>query len=73
MKPQDIGFLILFFLLLFLGRPVWFVWVGLGCLVLAIGLFATWTFFKAERLTWYAALYFFTYILISLLRPHKVE
>lgn len=73
MKPQDFGFFIVFAILLFVRRPVYFVWVGLACLVLAIPLFATWTFFTAERLTWYAAAYFLTFVLISLIRPHKVE
>ena len=73
MKPQDIIFFVSLVVLLVLRRPVLFVWAGLGCLVLAIPLFATWTFFTAERLTWYAAVYFLVFILISLLRPHKVE
>lgn len=73
MKPQDIGFFIVFAVLLLVRRPVFFVWAGLGCLVLAIPLFATWTFFTAERLTWYAAAYFLTFILISLLWPRKVQ
>ncbi len=73
MKPQDIAFFVLFVFLIILRRPVLFVWVGLGCLVLAIPLFATWTFFTAERLTWYAAAFFLTFILISLLKPHRVQ
>ena len=73
MKPQDIIFFVSLAVLFVLRRPVLFVWAGLGCLVLAIPLFATWTFFTAERLTWYAAAYFLVFILISLLRPHKVE
>ncbi len=73
MKPQDIGFFVIFASILLLRRPSLLVWAGLACLVLAIPLFATWTFFTAERLTWYAAAYFFVFILISLLKPHKVE
>lgn len=73
MKPQDIGFFFVFAVLLLMRRPVFFVWVGLACLVLAIPLFATWTFFTAERLTWYATAYFLTFILISLLWPRKVQ
>ena len=73
MKPQDIGFFILLAVLLVVGRPVFFVWAGLVCLVLAMPLFATWTFFTAERLTWYAAAYFLTFILISLIRPKRIE
>lgn len=73
MKPQDIAFFLIFAFLLILRRPKLFVWTGLGCLVLAIPLFATWTFFTAERLTWYAAAYFLVFILISLLKPHRVQ
>lgn len=73
MKIQDITFLFSLGLLFALRRPVLFVWAGLGCLVLAIPLFATWTFFTAERLTWYAVAYFLMFILISLLFPRKVQ
>lgn len=64
MKPQDIIFFVSLALLLALRRPVLFVWAGLGCLVLAIPLFATWTFFTAERLTWYAAGFFLSSIVL---------
>lgn len=73
MKPQDIGFILVFVILLAFRRPVLFVWAGLGFLTLAIPLFATWTFFTAERLTWYAAAFFLAFIVISLLRPRKVQ
>lgn len=73
MKPQDVAFLLAFVTLLIIRRPINFVWAGLGCLGLAIPLFATWTFFTAERLTWYAAAFFLTFILISLLSPHRVQ
>lgn len=73
MKPQDAAFFLSFAVLAVLRRPVLFVWAGLGCLVLAIPLFARWVFFTAERLTWYAAAFFGAYILVSLVRPHKVQ
>jgi len=73
MKPQDILFIITFAVLLAFKKPKIFVWAGLGSLVLAIPLFATWTFFTAERLTWYAAGFFLTYILISLRTLHTVQ
>lgn len=73
MKPQDIIFFASFAVLFVLRRPVLFVWAGLVCLVLAIPLFATWTFFTAERLTWYGAAYFLVFILISLLRSKRIE
>jgi len=73
MKPQDIGFFLVLVSLFAVRRPVLFVWAGLVSLVLAIPLFATWTFFTAERLTWYAAAFFLAFILISLLKPHRVQ
>lgn len=73
MKPQDLVFFVIFIGLLFTGKTKWLVLAGLGSLVLAIPLFAKWVFFTAERLTWYAAAFFLTFILISLIRPDKVQ
>ena len=63
MKPQDIIFLIIFAVLLIMKKQQWFVYAGLGSLVLAIPLFASWVFFTAERLTWYAAAFLGTAII----------
>ncbi|HLD24580.1 MAG TPA: hypothetical protein VJB96_01550 [Patescibacteria group bacterium] len=73
MKIQDILFFAVFAVLFFARKPRLFVWFGLGCLVLAIPLFATWTFFTAERLTWYAAACFLTFLVISLAKPGRVK
>lgn len=73
MKIQDLAFFITLAVLLLVRRPIYLVWAGLGSLVLSIPLFATWVFFTAERLTWYAAAYFLVFVLISLFRPHRVE
>ena len=73
MKPQDILFFVTLGALLALKKPVLIAWAGLCCLVLAIPLFATWTFFTAERLTWYAAAFFAVFILISLKSRHTVQ
>lgn len=73
MKNQDLIFFVVLLAIFFSRRPRLFVYAGLGCLLLAIPLFAKWVFFTAERLTWYAAVFFFIFILISLLAPHKVE
>ncbi|MCL4360148.1 hypothetical protein M1555_02740 [Patescibacteria group bacterium] len=73
MKPQDFLFVILFAVLLILRRPRLLVFAGLGCLLLAIPLFAGWIFFTAERLTWYAAAFFLTFIVLSLVRGRKVQ
>lgn len=69
MKPQDIIFFIVVLVGLMLGRPKYFVWIGLLSLCLAIPLFARWIFFTAERLTWYAAGYFMISIVLSRLIP----
>lgn len=58
MKPQDIIFLFIIAVLLIINKKNWFVYAGLWSLVLAIPLFASWVFFTAERLTWYAAAFF---------------
>lgn len=73
MKIQDIIFFVILAGILLTRKPRLLVISGLGCLILAIPLFAKWVFFTAERLTWYAAAFFFTFILISLVRPHKVQ
>ena len=58
MKPQDIIFIILLVFLLWKRNPLLAVWSGLLSLITSIPLFATWIFFTAERLTWYAAAFF---------------
>lgn len=73
MKPQDIVFFFILGALLAVRKPRLFVWAGLACLAVSIPLFATWTFFTAERLTWYAAAFFAVYILISHTSRHTVQ
>ncbi len=73
MKPQDILFFLILGALLGVRKPRLLVIAGLASLTLAIPLFATWTFFTAERLTWYAAAFFITFIVISSLKPHQVQ
>lgn len=63
MKIQDIGFFLVFITLWVVKKRKLFLIAGLGSWLLAIPLFATWTFFTAERLTWYGA----AFILASLL------
>lgn len=64
MKTQDIVFFVA--LLLLLKKPGWLLWIGLGCFVLAIPLFAQWIFFTAERLTWYGAAFIGVWLLVQL-------
>lgn len=73
MKIQDVGFFLVFGIVIALRRPRWFVMAGLVCWVLAIPLFSRWIFFTAERLTWYGAAFVFSFLVISLLRPNTVK
>jgi len=73
MKLQDILFVLVFAVLIVARKMKLLVVFGLGCLILAIPLFALHVFFTAERLTWYAAAFFASYILISLITPHTVQ
>lgn len=65
MKVQDILFLIILAALIFKWNPRWFVWAGIMSLILSILLFYFWIFFTAERLTWYAAVFFLISILLN--------
>jgi hypothetical protein len=65
MKPQDIGFFLIFIALLLVKKPRLLLIAGLVCWILAIPLFATWTFFTGERLTWYGAAFILAYLLVQ--------
>ena len=73
MKPQDIGFLLIFIVLVVIKKPRIFLIAGLVCWMLAIPLFAKWVFFTGERLTWYGAGFVLAFLVFSLLRPNKVQ
>lgn len=59
MKIQDIAFIAVFLVLLFLRKPKSFVITGLLCFILAIPLYAKWIFFTAQRLVMYGAFFIF--------------
>jgi len=63
MKIQDLGFLVIFVVLLFVKKDKFFIVAGLVSIALAIPLFSFWVFFTAERLTWYAAAFFLVAIM----------
>lgn len=63
MKIQDVGFFLVFIILIFIKKPRLLLIAGLASWILAIPLFAKWIFFTAERLTWYGAAFIFTYLL----------
>lgn len=67
-KPQDILFIIVLILLFIKRDPKMFVIAGLSCLVLAIPLFAQWIFFTAQRLTWFAFLFFLFAVILNLIK-----
>lgn len=61
MKPQDILFVVIAGAIVFFRRS-WLLPAGLVCLALAVPLFATWTFFTAERLTWYGSFFILCFL-----------
>lgn len=71
MKTQDIIFLIILIFLVFKQNPRLSVVVGIVSLVLSIPLFSFWIFFTAERLTWYAAAFFFLAIVLQIIKSKK--
>lgn len=71
MKLQDIGFFLALIVLLFLRKPRYFIIAGLVCFGMAIPLFATWTFFTAERLTWYSAAFILVFLIKFSLRSQS--
>lgn len=68
MKPQDLAFFVILAILIWRRNARLAAGIGLVALIMAIPLFATWTFFTAERLTWYAAAFFFLSIILQLLQ-----
>jgi hypothetical protein len=70
MKPQDILFIIILVILLFIKKPKVLVGAGLLCLLLSMPLFAKWVFFTAERLVMYAAGFLLVAIILFML-PNK--
>ncbi|MCL5675826.1 MAG: hypothetical protein M1120_01730 [Patescibacteria group bacterium] len=67
MKIQDLGFLAVLAAFLVVRKPRLLVFAGLGCLVLSVPLFYFHIFFTAERLTWYGAGFFLTYIILFII------
>ena len=67
MKIQDIIFFVIFGIVLWKRDARWAAVSGLIALIISVPLFATWTFFTAERFTWYAATFFLLSIIFYLL------
>lgn len=73
MKIQDILFFLIISFLLYKKNSKWLTAAGMVSLVFSIPLFASWTFFTAERLTWYAAAFFILAIIFQLWQLKKHE
>ena len=66
MKIQDISFVIILAVLLFIRKPKLLVMAGLAALFLSIPLFAKWIFFTAQHLVYYAFAFFLIAVLLNL-------
>lgn len=71
MKVQDVIFLIVFALLFFKHDSKLLLILGVFCLLASIPLFSLWTFFTAERLTWYAVAFFLGSVIFHLINISK--
>ena len=71
MKIQDLAFILLFLFVAWRKSDRLAVVFGILCLLLAIPLFKFWIFFTAERLTWYAAVFFIYAIIFQLIKLRK--
>lgn len=72
MKIQDLTFfIVLFFSLVFIKSSRFFVIMGLLCLIFAFFAFKFWILFTAERLTWYAAAFILTGIILFSIKELK--
>ena len=58
MKPQDLIFLFVLFILLFKKDFRLSAILGMLCIAVSIPLFAKWVFFTAEHLVWYGGAFF---------------
>ncbi|MDP3941291.1 MAG: hypothetical protein Q8Q49_03180 [bacterium] len=68
MKIQDIVFVVILIILLIIRRPKYATIAGIFSLAVSIPFFASWVFFTAERLVWYAAAFFLLSVALLLMR-----
>lgn len=71
MKIQDLAFFVILLLLIWLKNFKLTALFGLFSLSLALPLFTFWIFFTAERLTWFAASFFFASLIQYFLYQRK--
>lgn len=68
LKPQDLFFVLVFVMLLIKRDPRIFAIAGLICISLSIPLFSQWIFFTAQKLVWFAFLFFLTAVVLNLVK-----
>lgn len=71
MKPQDLLFLFLLFLIIALllkSRKNYFTHAGILCFIIAIPFFAKWVFFTAERLISYGFAFILASVIIEMIK-----
>lgn len=71
MKIHDIIFGIVFVIILIKRRSQIAALAGIGCLLLAMPLYAKWIFFTAQRLVWFAAAFFSLALIIEVWNSRK--
>lgn len=71
MKPQDIIFFIVLAVVVIRRDAKLAILLGLFSLFVSIPLFSFWIFFTAERLTWYAAVFFLFVIVLNIIQLKK--
>ncbi len=67
-KPQDLLFIAVFLLLLIKRDPRYFAIAGLICIGISVPLFSQWVFFTAQRLVWFAFLFFSFAVILNLIK-----
>lgn len=73
MKLQDIVFFIILAVLLWKRNSNRLTIAGLLSLLISIPLFATWKFFTAVRLIWYAGAFFSTIVIVEIWKLKRVK
>lgn len=68
LKPQDLLFVVVFVLLFIKRDPRLFASAGLIYIALSIPLFSQWVFFTAQKLVWFAFLFFLTAVVLNLIK-----
>lgn len=68
LKPQDLLFVVIFVLLFIKRDARLFAIAGLISVALSIPLFSEWVFFTAQKLVWFAFIFFATAVVLNLIK-----